>query len=250
MRMIIYTLIALTFFLSSPVSHAQYFQADFMKRKAADKESMRWTITDWIAQRKKIDLMSMWLTANRSKSIFEVDLGGSTSRLKVKSEVGGVSVEDTYNATRYNLSMFVYMVGLQGSLMDSDEGFKQWSANVNLRLLGSSQQNTRLNVKYGFREREEDLSHEKWAQQFAGAEINLYVTHFMGLEGDYNYYFKDTSNNGTELFGDESRAGIFLEFGLLRLFGHYRHDRETRRISGVDTHVRREGLEYGGKLSF
>ncbi len=239
-----------TLFTFSSLAEAQYFQADFMKRRQADKESTRWTITDWMAQKKKIDLMSLWLAGNRSKSVFEMDLGGGVQELKVKTESGGVSVEDNYNSTRYNLSMFVYMVGVQGSLVDSDEGYKQWSANLNLRLLGSSQQNTRFNIKYGYRERELDIGNEKWAQQFAGAELNLYITHFMGVEGDYNYFFKDTSNSGTELSGEESRAGLFLEFGFLRLYGHYRHDRETKRLSGIDTKVRREGFEYGAKLSF
>lgn len=240
-------LIALALMAStSEGAWAQYFQADLMKKRQSDKQASRWTITDWLAQKKKFNLMDMWLASNRSKTIFEMDLGASQQDFTVDTETAGVKTSADYKSTRYKLSFFLYMFGLDLGYRDSDEGFTESLANINLRLLGSSQQSTRLNLKYGYRMREVTASSEEWGQQFAGAELNLYLTHFLGLMGEYNFYLKDSSNLGNELSGDDVSGGAFIEWGVLRLYGKYTKENEKRGTASIT----REGMEYGARLYF
>lgn len=246
--MLLFSLLAV-----SPVkAGAQYFQADLMKKRQASKAQTRWTLTDWLAQKQRLALMDLWLSQNRSETVFEMDLGASRQELSVETHSAGVRTENDFDSTRYTLSFFIFMFGLQGEYLDSDEGYTQTSAHVNLRLLGSSQQNTRFNIKYGLRKRELNApSSEEWQQQYAGAELNLYVTDFFGLNGEYRHFFKDRSTAGVELSGAEWSGGGFLEYGLFRVFARYRMEKEEQLTSsGAPTSIERSGLEYGARLYF
>lgn len=227
-------------------------RASFMSRKSGGTETTRWTLYDWLAQKQSINLMDMWLSVNRSSSLFEASLSGGPLSYRYRTVSGGTSTSGDKTSQAYRLSLFVSIIGIEGEYEETNHDMKSYGGDVALRLLGSSMQSTHLTVKYGLQKRIDSSStpEETWSNQFAQADLNLYLIKYFGLKGEYRYYFPDKSSQGTDLQGDRTTAGVFIDVGMLRIYGDYFQEKMKYESSTTVTEKKRDGYEYGAKLFF
>ena len=64
-------------------AHA-YFQMDFMKNKTQARATSRWTLADWLAQKKKMALADQWLALHSSSNWFDLSVSGQQTSFDVK----------------------------------------------------------------------------------------------------------------------------------------------------------------------
>lgn len=232
---------------------AQAFDFSYSGSRQGDKTQTRWTITDYLAQKNRVQLMDNWLSMNRSSNTFEIYFGGGpVSYTQTESTGSGGTTRRTELSQNYRLAMYAWIFGLEGEYQKSNLDYEAWSAAVALRLLGTSNQNTNLTVKYGIQETK-DLSvtpAEVWTNQFAEASLSLYIIDFVGLSGLYRYYLPDQSSSGIDLSGTRTSAGIFLEYGVFRAYADYIQERFEYNNAGSVTQKNRDGLEYGVRFYF
>jgi hypothetical protein len=131
-------------------------------------------------------------------------------------------------------------------------------ATGNFRIFGDNIQDTSLILKYGqFTTKnaipvwEDEENQKTYTGNVAGAEMNIYLLNFLGLEGNYLQY-----GNSSTLQGDNGFAGTyydysaFIEISLLRLsVGNYREDWSfSNQGNKLDTEE--NGFVGGVKLQF
>lgn len=243
-------LLVLLLICSSATAASQ--RAAVSTRKSAGKETTRWTLFDYLTQRQNIRLMDMWLSVNRSSSLFEAALSGGPVSYRYRTTSGGTSTSSDKTSQAYRLSLFVSIFGIEGEYEETNHDTKSYGGNVAIRLLGNSIQSTHLTVKYGLQTRIDSSGtpEEKWSNQFAEADLNVYLIKYFGLKGEYRYYFPDKSSQGTDLQGDRTTAGVFIDVGMLRLYGDYFQEKLKYETATTVTDKKRDGYEYGAKLFF
>jgi len=230
------------------------FQVQFMSEKNRRKESSRWTITDYLAQKNRVHLMDQWLALNRQANFFEMLAGGGPLKYTLRTQTGSsAAVSTDQSSVAYRLALYLSILGVQGEYEKTDHDTEALSAAIAVRVFGTSQQTTNLTLKYGMR-RTEDKSvtpNLVWNNQFAEASLDLYIISLFGINGEYRHYFPDDSSTGTELRGSKATAGAFLEYGIFRLYGNYFMEKmESETNSGQVTKTDREGYEAGLRLYF
>lgn len=223
------------------------------KSSSGGQPKTRWTLVDFLAQKQSIKLMDLWLSMNRSGSLFEASVGGGPVGYRYRETGGGVTTANgNKTSQQYTLSMFVGFFGIEGEYEETNHDLKTYGGDVALRLLGDSQQGTHLTVKYGLQKREDssNIPKEIWSNQFAQADLNLYIVSFFGIKGQYRHYLPDKSTQGTDLHGNRTTAGAFFDLGMLILYGDYFQEKlEYEKTTGITTKSR-EGFEYGAKFYF
>ncbi|MCB0411363.1 MAG: hypothetical protein KDD22_02485 [Bdellovibrionales bacterium] len=219
-----------------------------MKNRIQAKSTSRWTLADWLAQKEKIGLMDLWLLQNTEPTLGEATLG--YRYFFAEEETQGQTLSPHKDLQGFDLALYVLRLGFSGGYEIHPTDFKESYGQVNLRLLGLSQQSTRLNIFYGYRRRASKLTSDIWRQNYWGGELNLYITHFLGLLGDYRYYRKQASPQGSSLGGDAWSYGAFLEFGLLRLTGRQKVENENLIQNQTSQNLKRSGIEVQAELYF
>lgn len=222
--------------------------AEFMQGEKQDKKSrVRWTLGDYLMQKKRVKLMDYWLATNRSATLFE--FYASAGQGQYDRNVDGVLAQEvTYQ--KATLGAYVSMFGIEAShQMSQKDDFDRSEALVLLRLLGASAQGTHLSVGYGWQSWQNDpLAQDQLDLNFAEAQLSLYLTDFWGFNGGYRHYFEEESKLHTEFSGASYRYGTFLEWGWARLSAEWFVEEWDQVSSGLVTPVTREGLE--ARLSF
>lgn len=226
------------------------FLGSFTTRKQGGKEQSKWTIVDFLAQKKKIQLMDMWLAMNTSASMFEFSLGGGPVSYDYTTRTNGSVTTTHQTSQRYHMNGYVSIFGIEAEYEDTNQKLRNYSAAIGIRLLGNSNQTTRLTAKYGIQKRvDESASPEEiWQNQFAEGSLQLYVIDFFGLHGDYRYYFPDKSTSGNDLSGTKATAGAFIEIGMFRIYGDGFQEKMKYKTSTTTTDRDRVGYEYGVQL--
>lgn len=249
MRFYLFCFILVVF---SQFSQAQYFQMDLMKKRQSNKESTRWTLVDWLAQKRRINLWDQWLAANRSANIFELQLGGGKFDYELETKTPSVKTTVSESSQVYSVDIWLYFVGLRGEYEDQDSSVTTKSGLISLRLLGSSLQSTYLALNGGLQVREDDTSgtNEKWENMFASGSLNIYLLDFLGVHGEYRYFFPKKSNLETELSGSRLKGGGFLEYGVVRVVGNYWQENYELDSGNQTEDQERSGLELGLRLTF
>ncbi|MEZ4873854.1 MAG: hypothetical protein R2827_16760 [Bdellovibrionales bacterium] len=135
------------FFTISELAQAQEGVYEVVVKKQEKKERTRWTLTDWLAQKERIRMMDYWLAMNTSDNPFEFSIGMDTGDLTLETDDGTTVVDTSERASQYHLSAFATIVGISGRLVDNSDDYDGSELAFNLRLLGSSQQNTNLTFR-------------------------------------------------------------------------------------------------------
>lgn len=219
-------------------------------KKQVEKKSVRWSLDDWLAQKQRNRLMDLWLVQNSHSSLFEFYLEGHSLNY-TQSNVTPNPDPKNYNAYGAALGAYAGVAGLRGGYDSDAENRARWNGSFNLRILGQSMQDTHLNLGYGLRglAQKSTAGDETFQNQFGHVSLNLYVTKYFGLEGAYDKILPAESNFKKSLEGEGAKAGVFIDFGLLRVFGEWNHEYLSfRDSSGTQNSERRQG--FGGGLRF
>ena len=189
------------------------------QEKAKNKQSSRWTLEEWLAQKERNRMMDLWL-AMYSPSPYEFYLGGNFQDLTSKYN----NLEDTNRkqSARAELGAFATVIGLSGEYQNSSgEKISDMSGAINLRIAGNAVQGTHLILFYGNRNRnlERQGSSHFLRNQFYGGDINLYLNRHIGLQGKLVQYLAYQEESLGEVSGSLAEYGIFIDFGALRLSG-------------------------------
>ena len=71
-----------------------------------------------------------------------------------------------------------------------------------------------------------------------------------GVYGNYKAFTPVTENFYGETNADELTAGIFIEYGLLRVFGNYYNEKQNSKLNGVESTLDRKGTKVGLQFHF
>ncbi|MCB0363820.1 MAG: hypothetical protein H6624_15960 [Bdellovibrionaceae bacterium] len=221
-----------------------------MQQYQKKKESTRWTIEDWLAQKQKVRLMDYWLALNTAPVNFEAALGGLSYKYDAESSLApGVNQEE--GLSRGWLHLYYRILGLSAEYDKLDGDDSSISYMFNFRLLGPTLQSTQLTLHYGLSELDSTVISSRRENQFAAATMTLYLLHFLGLEGHYRRYFASTNDANIDAEGTRLTYGVFLEFGFLRLFGNLAHDKWTYTPPANPSYdIEYKGMEVGAQLFF
>ncbi len=191
-------------------------------RKVEKKVQSRWTLAEWMEQKKNMKWQDQWLAINTSDNPFEFFLEGESSEMK---HYLSNAKDDTtkYQRTRGRAGAYASIVGLEGGYEAEEKGWSAWDASFNLRIFGTAQQNTHLTLQGGLK----SYAHtprgtsetEQYQNTFGGVEFAIYLTKYFGLQGEYRKLFPEKSSKGTTLEGENSRAYAFIDFAFLRIYG-------------------------------
>ena len=245
MRVFLSLILSLIFFSSH--AHAYDFY-DGTRKKQDAKDAKRWSLSQWLEQKKNIKLMDMWLMYN-APSPYEFFLGVDTSSLENTVTINQVETSQSFRNYRAHIGAFVTIVGLYGEYETSDEELEQWKALFMLRLLGSSDQSTNITIHYGLMGR--DLNNDKTQYQVGGGKLNLYLIRAFAIHGLYEYMIKATSEAGIESEGHRVEGGAHIEFGAIRLYGSwFSEELELMTSLGQESQVQRSGILFGTRIYF
>ncbi len=205
-----------------------------------NKDSVRWTLSDWMQQKQQFRMQDQWLALNKQANEFE--FGMNASAQKYDSENNGVTTSET--ATQYNVSLWYKIFGLEYSLLDSSEDFTRTSYQFNVRLFGQSASSTSLTAFYGQQETEYDLTGLDYKGEFAGGDLKLYIFDFFGLTGNYRSDFEAEDSNNTKYEGYRAAYGAFIEVFVFRIGAEFfRESVDVTPSSGSPRTDKRDGLQ-------
>lgn len=258
-NMIYRTLYRIIFFaafslvLGTNDARAQFGGAyDGVLKKQEQKKQSRWTLAEWMEMKDRNRWMDLWLAQNSHSSLYEFFLEAKAINY-VQYESSAPSNTTNHNSYGGSLGAYAGIVGLRGSYESaSSENLSSWTGSLNLRLFGRALQDTHINLEYGLKGlASSGPTSESFQNQFGGVSLNVYLLRNFGLEGSYQKVLPTQSDRRRTLQGEASQAGIFIDFGLLRIFGSWR--KEFRQYDGADLpdlNEFREGLGGGLRLYF
>lgn len=220
-------------------------------QRAERRESSRWTLSEWLAQRDRNRLMDLWLSMN-SPSPFEFMLGGAylSSKTKIDSPVS----EESYTSYEGELRAYAQFVGMTVEYANrTKESYNDLSGMLNVRLLGNSLQNSALTLHFGQRTRTFDVGGSPSGQRnvFGQVSLQVYLAKYFGIDGFYRRY--EPSRNAAldaTIDGSLSEAGVFIDFKAVRLFGAWTQDKQRNRGDLGDVNINREGIKSGIKIFY
>jgi len=223
-----------------------------VRQKAQDKEGSRWTLQEWLAQKDRNMMMDLWL-GMYAPSPYEFFVSGSylSYDKKVSTEPQqSAETSRSFESSQGSLGAYATVVGLEAEYENNTkENLSDLSGSLNLRVLGNAVQGTHLILHYGLRTRAIEGS-PLLRHQFAGADLNLYLMKHFGLQGLYRVYFPTHDEQLGDVEGSRSEAGLFLDFGPLRVFGQWYSDLQRSEKSSIRTNLERTGVQSGLKFFF
>ncbi len=250
------SLLTLSVVFLSLNSHAQSSSqgggnSNFFQR-AERRESKRWTLQEWMAQKDKNHMMDVWLSMN-SPSPYELMLGISYNSYSLEST--GNASSNNHTSYQGSFSAYAQLVGLTAEYENnSQENFNDLSGLFNLRLLGNTIQGSYLTLHYGLRTRTQEalqaVPQVRYSQQFAQASIQIYVIKNFGMDGLYRLYSPVTDNTLGEIKGNLVEIGSFIDFKNFRVFGSWYKESQSNEINALITNNTRTGIRSGLKIFF
>ncbi len=217
-----------------PAAAAAQGSADNIKSK-------RWTLSEWLEQKSRIQMMDMWLTMN-SPSPYELVIGGHY--LSTQNN------ENTESLQSYDgeLQAFAGLAGVSFEHQNNTPLVRsQSAAALNLRLLGNSQQNSFFLLKLGQRSLSLAQNQEAilFRTAFADASLQMYITDHLGFLTGYRSYF--AAEEGTSVYtnGSKVAADLYIEFIRLRISLGYFEERENFTLSDIKYEDINKGLRTG-----
>lgn len=221
-------------------------------QKAERKEKSRWTLQEWLAQKQRNHLMDLWL-GMYAPSPYEFFVQGSFNTYDTKIESTATNTKQHHESFSGSVGAYATIIGVEGSYENNPgDKYNDTAGSLNLRILGNAVQSTHLILHYGLRTRYEDSSgtQVRLSQQFAGADLNLYLNRHFGLQGLYNYYLPTTNTTLGDVKAHRYEGGLFIDFKALRIYGVYFQEQEKDTNAGTETTSTRTGIQSGIKFFF
>lgn len=260
------------------VSFAETTVTTYVTRTVEEKKSTRFTLDEWLKTKERMRLMDVWLAmvtdANKAKfrpelsfeyqnlhgthTVERSDQSSSAQAFGTKIWLTNL-VSGTTGVRTLNIDLggeFRHKEGISKNNSSHVSSKKIQYATGSLRLIGKSSQDSSLTLKYGRFSAENPLltsspqSETKRVGPVAGADLQLYITHFLGAEGTYTRFGTGSSLKQDLPFeGWESCYSGFVEISVLRLgFGMFDEKFSHRSESGITDVSREQGYVASLKL--
>ncbi len=228
MKFIIYALISCNFFIVSNIVKSDDIFIIISKKQEA-KKSSRWSLGEWMMTRKAMDAQDRWLALHSSTTVFEGGLSGDLTNYD--KDVGGVITEK--KSTHGSLELYLSIFGLMGEYSSSDEKYTTEGGQFILRIFGKSVQDTSIALTYGLVQGDGQRTSKN---NYAGAKATVYLTSFLGVDGEYRDYNDYIDVNNQTISGYYKSYGAFVDLFFFRVFANSWTEKlaETKR-SGVAT---------------
>lgn len=243
----------ISLWLLPQISHAQFpkYLTDFYRAKQEAKTKTRWTLADWLEQKKSVALMNQWLALNRSANVFEFLMGGGISRYEIKNLADSSLDLEDQEASYAQVGLLVTIFGLGAEYEKLEDDSEVRTGLFYLRLLGTAEQNTNFTLHYGVRQWREIASNSEFENPVAGAALTLYLFKHFGIRGMYRQFMEDEADTGKKLEGSKTQAGLFVEALFMRVSAHwYKEPVTISTAAGVKTDYERQGVEVGLNFYF
>ena len=215
------------------------------RAQKASGEVKRWTLQEWLETRDRNRMMDLWLSMN-SPSPFEFMATGSLWNYGVSSAGGAETKYDSYIG---GLSANAQFIGLSVEHQNnSKENYSDLTGSFRIRLLGNSYQSSNLNFGVGSRTRIENSSGAANSVRniTTEADLQVYLSKYFGIRGQYRYFEPaDNTLLGGSLGGTQTRAGLFIDFNKIRIFGNSLTESTTLKTPGSESTTIRTGIESG-----
>lgn len=221
--------------------------------RAEARETNRWTLAEWLEQRDRSRMMDLWLSMN-SPSPFEFMLGLSSLSTDLKSEPSNESLSST--SLSGEIHAYAQFVGLtleheNNTLLRQSD----LSGMLNLRIFGNSLQNSSLTIHGGQLTRHQQIEgqNEERKHLFYQATLQLYFSKYFGMEASYRSI--QGSNSPLlerEVDGSLQKAGLFIDFKSVRVFGNWYLEKERKKDSASEQAEgsSRSGIQSGFKIYY
>ena len=219
-------------------------------QRAAQRETKRWTLQEWLDTKERNRMMDLWLAVN-SPSPYEAMLAFANHGYQTK--LAATNTATSYTTNSAQLSAYATLVGLTFEYNKNEkENFNDLTGLLNFRIFGNSIQTTYLTLHVGQRTRtiNQDTEDTVVRQLLGQASLQLYLNKYFGLDGLYRQYSGSNETSLGIVTGSQSEAGIFIDFKALRIFGSWYQDMQINTLNGTDTRIERNGVKSGIKIFF
>lgn len=207
------------------------------REKAKSKEGSRWTLSEWLEQKERNKMMDLWL-AMYAPSPYEFYISGNYWTYE-SEDSAVVNSYGKHSTIAGRLGAYATIVGVELEYNNNnEEKYNDQSGALGIRIAGNAVQGTHLILQAGLRTRYDSSSGstERLNQTFAGADLDLYITRYFGLHGNYRHFFPATQGATTDIKASRSEAGLFIDFAAVRLFGNLTTENTaTRERRGVSS---------------
>lgn len=253
-KTLLFVFLSLLILTNAKTAFGQSRSGGGFSARAEAREASRWTLQEWLEQRDRNRMMDLWLSMN-SPSPFEFSLG--LSHLSTNYKDISASTVSSNVSLAGEIQAYAQFVGLTLEHENNTKaGVSDLAGMLNIRLLGNSLQNSSLTVHGGQLVRQSSStggSTEELRHLFAQVSLQLYFTKFFGIDGSYRAIQAAKSDlQNADLSGNQTRAGLFIDFKSVRVFGAlYQESMKAKDLTvGTQTEIRRTGIQSGLKIFY
>ncbi len=219
-------------------------------KKAEQKKQSRWSLTEWMTTKRKIEAMDRWLALNSDwpASLFEGYLEGNYAS-NIKFAENGVGKTTEFIGGK--MGLFLGFLGLEGGVEQSGLESDYGEGQVTLRIFGNYEQSNNFSIGYGMRANEfkvkDSTFDERFTNEYGMARLNLMLASFLGVRGEYRMFLPSkTKSTKLDVDGDLIEGSAYFDMNFFNLGATY--FKEKFKVG--DTKLLREGVRFFLRMYF
>jgi hypothetical protein len=186
----------------------------FVVKKQEEKKKTRWSLSEWLETRDRMQLMDLWLAMN-SPSPYEFFIGGAYMAPSQAGASKGFELQAAAFATIFGLEF-----SRQSVPSTRTQGI------FDLRIFGYHDQSTNITLQAGVASTDAGASSVRGA--LAGGRMDVYLAKYFGIGGLLRHYFDST---GGVPGGNRYEGQAFIDFRFLRAYGTYYTESGTNGVT-------------------
>jgi hypothetical protein len=225
-------------------------RAWLLSNSSEAKAAKRFSLMEWLENKDRNRMMDLWLSIN-TPTPYEFMIGGSLLQYDNISTTNNVASTQQVKSYHGEIHAYATLVGITAQYQNNvEEGFNDTVGQFNLRIFGSSTQSSHITLHYGLRTRIATDGSYRLNQLYPAATLQIYLTKLFGIYGNYRLYSPVSESFYGDTSADELNAGIFIEYGILRLYGNYYNERQNSKLNNIETTLDRKGTRVGLQFNF
>ncbi len=221
-----------------------------LSKSSEAKAAKRFSLQEWLENKDRRGMMDMWL-AIHTPTPYEFMLGGSLLQYDLASTTNNISTSQRFKSYDGEMHAYANIVGITAQYQNNnEEGFNDVTGQFNLRIFGTSTQSSHITLHYGLRTRTATNGSYRLNQMYPAVTLQIYLMKLFGVYGNYRSYMSTNEAFYGDTTADELNAGLFIEYGILRIFGNYYNERQNSKLNNIDTTLDRKGTKVGVQFHF
>lgn len=221
-----------------------------LSQGAEARSAKRFTLQEWLENKDRRALMDLWLAAN-SPTPYELMVGVWQQSYNLQNTQNSTTTTTSFLNRTAEISAYAQIVGLSAEYTNNtDEGYHDMTGLFNLRVFGNSLQSSFWIFHYGLRTRTANDGSYRLNQQFPATTLQIYITKHFGLESHYRYYLPISESHFGDSKADQLSAGLFIEYGILRIYGQWFQERQNSNLNNQALDLDRTGSKVGIRFYF